>query len=176
MTEHAPPPAETDTRDWTFVIDEGCEQCGYAPHDPATTAQRLLALPSRWNAVLRRDDAAVRPRDGVWSPLEYAGHSRDLAIALGERITAMLDAQNPTFADYDGEAEAVRGEFWAADPAQVAREIEQGTGASAAVFDRVTDGDWDRTGQRSDGFTFTVATLSRYLVHDLEHHLHDVDG
>lgn len=40
----------------------------------------------------------------------------------------------------------------------------------------MTDGDWDRTGQRSDGFTFTVATLSRYLVHDLEHHLHDVDG
>ena len=175
MTD-APPPADTDTRDWTFVIDSGCEQCGYAPHDPVTTPARLRSLPPRWATVLQRQDAAVRPREGTWSPVEYACHSRDLIGALGERIAAMLESRNPTFADYDGEAEAVRGEFWAADPAQVAREIEAAAAASAMVLARVSDGDWDRTGRRGDGFTFTVASLCRYLVHDLEHHLHDVDG
>ena len=40
MTD-APPPAQTDDTDWTFVIEEGCGQCGCTPHDVATTPQRL---------------------------------------------------------------------------------------------------------------------------------------
>ena len=39
---------------------------------------------------------------------------------------------------------------------------------------RSADDEWDRTGFRSDGAAFTVATFARYLVHDPIHHLHDV--
>ncbi len=33
---------------------------------------------------------------------------------------------------------------------------------------------WDRTGFRSDGATFTIDTFSRYFIHDVVHHLMDV--
>ena len=35
---------------------------------------------------------------------------------------------------------------------------------------------WEWSGRRGDGVTFTAAALGRYLVHDLLHHLHDVDA
>ena len=44
------------------------------------------------------------------------------------------------------------------------------------VLTRVREGDGSRTGLRGDGFTFTIDTLCQYIVHDVEHHLVDVDG
>ena len=171
-----PPPAAPDSRDWTFVVDEGCAECGYVPHDPALTGERLRAGVPRWAVVLERSDVAERPEPHVWSPLEYASHSRDLVRVLGERITVMLEEEGAPFADYDGEAEAVRQEFWSNDPAEVAREIAELTEATVEVLGRVSGDDWERTGLRGDGKPFTVTELSRYLLHDVEHHLHDVAG
>lgn len=175
MTD-APPPAEPDRTDWTFVIDSGCPQCGYEPHDPALTGERLRDGTPRWSRVLGRADVAQRPSEGVWSPLEYAGHSRDLIRVLGERVTAMLDEEDPTFADYDGEAEAVRRRFWAEDPQEVDRQIAEATETTVAVLTRVRGDAFERTGRRGDGRPFTVTELCRYLLHDVEHHLHDVHG
>lgn len=171
-----PPPAESDSRDWTVVVDDGCPECGYAPHDPALTGERLRAAAARWSAVLERSDVAERPAPRVWSPLEYASHSRDLVRVLGERVTVMLEEEGAPFADYDGEAEAVRQRFWAGDPAEVARQIPELTETTVAVLARVRGEDWERTGLRGDGHPFTVTELARYLLHDVEHHLHDVDG
>ncbi|WP_230304383.1 MULTISPECIES: hypothetical protein [unclassified Rhodococcus (in: high G+C Gram-positive bacteria)] len=78
-----------DTRDWTFVLDGGCPECGYTLHDPATTGQRLRAGVPRWQAVLRRPNVAERPAPRVWSTLEYASHARDL-IASSEDYRGRL--------------------------------------------------------------------------------------
>jgi hypothetical protein len=43
-------------------------------------------------------------------------------------------------------------------------------------FAGVTGGQWQRTGRRSDGASFTVETFTRYFIHDPVHHLHDVTG
>lgn len=170
----APEPATPDTRDWTFVLDGGCPECGYTPHDPATTGARLRAGVPRWQAVLQRPDVAERPAATVWSALEYACHSRDLISVLGQRVRAMITEDTPVFADYDGEAEAIRRRFWAADPAGVARQIAARTDETVDIVEGVED--WERDGLRSDGRRFTVAQLCRYLLHDVEHHLHDVAG
>lgn len=171
-----PPPATSDSRDWTFVLEAGCPECGYELHDPAMTGERLKSGVPRWAVVLERVDVAQRPSENVWSPLEYASHSRDLIAVLGERVTAMLTETDPTFGDYDGEAEAVRREFWANDPAEVARQIAANTETTAGILARVSGDEWERTGRRGDGMPFTVTALCRYLLHDVEHHLHDVDG
>lgn len=171
-----PRPADPDTRDWTVVIDDGCSECGYVPHDPRETQGRILALPERWMAVLARKDARDRPKEGVWSPVEYACHSRDLLRVLRERVTLILDEDNPTFPDYDGEAEAVSGKFWSADPDTTADEIAREAAKTASVFSRVGESDWEKAGLRGDGKRMSIAGLSRYLIHDLEHHLVDVDG
>ena len=44
----------------------------------------------------------------------------------------------------------------------------------AGAFGRLSAAQWQRPGQRSDGASFTVATLARYYLHDLVHHRHDV--
>ncbi|WP_068249816.1 DinB family protein [Janibacter corallicola] len=170
----APSPADHDSTDWTFVVDQGCSQCGYRPHDPRETGARLEALVPRWAEVLRRPDATRRPEPGVWSPVEYASHSRDLVRVLGERVALMTSREDPPFADYDGEAEAVRQEFWGADPTVVADQVAARTAETVQVLGEVTD--WERTGQRGGGRRFTVTQLCRYLLHDVEHHVHDVAG
>ncbi|ATQ30271.1 hypothetical protein CS378_17000 [Rhodococcus ruber] len=173
----APEPADPDTRDWTFVLDGGCPECGYTLHDPTTTGERLRSCVPRWQAVLRRPNVAERPAPKVWSALEYASHARDLIVVLGQRVQAMITDNTPTFADYDGEAEAIRRRFWAADPADVARQIALRTDETVEIIE-IIEGveDWRRDGLRSDGRRFTIVQLSQYLLHDVEHHLHDVAG
>jgi hypothetical protein len=41
-------------------------------------------------------------------------------------------------------------------------------------FAGVQEGEWSRTGVRSNGSRFTVLTLGQYMLHDLAHHLVDV--
>ena len=71
---------EPDTKDWTWVLDERCPECGYdaTAVDPSTIGQRVRQAVPRWQHTLRRDNVAVRPSDEVWSPLEYACHVRDV--------------------------------------------------------------------------------------------------
>jgi hypothetical protein len=40
----------------------------------------------------------------------------------------------------------------------------------------VTGDQWQRTGKRSDGASFTVETFARSFIHDPVHHLYDVTG
>ena len=35
---------------------------------------------------------------------------------------------------------------------------------------------WGRKGLRSNGSEFTVLTFAQYFLHDVVHHLHDVNG
>ncbi|WP_182173037.1 DinB family protein [Flaviflexus equikiangi] len=164
-----------DSKDWTVVIEDGCDECGYVPHDPAWTSERLLALPERWERVLRTDDVRERPADGVWSPLEYACHSRDIVRLLRDRVALILNDQK-TFDDFDGEREAVEGRYAEADPEIVVEELAELIESTVAVYGRVGETDWGRAGYRTDGRALTIADLSRYLLHDLEHHLADVEG
>lgn len=174
--DDAPEPGMPDTRDWTTVLEAGCQECGYRLHDPATTDRRLAEVVERWRRVLVRPDAAHRPAPRVWSPLEYAGHCRDLIEVLGQRVTAMLEVDAPTYRDFDGGAAVREHEYWRADPAELASGLELATTRTREVLERVGPGELERTGLRGDGYTFTVATLCRYIVHDVEHHLYDVQG
>lgn len=172
----APEPSLPDTTDWTTVLDAGCDECGYRPHDPAATSDRLASARDRWRAVLRRPGVEARPAPRVWSPLEYAGHCRDLIEVLGDRVAAMLDRDEPTYADFDGEQAVVEHEYWRSDPDDLAHRLDAATTRALQILDRVAPADRDRTGRRGDGYVFTVASLCQYIVHDVEHHLHDVDG
>src|SRR5690242_15281074 len=71
---------EPDTKDWTWVLDEPCPDCGFEA--AAVTVDRIPAVirdnATTWEAVLTLADAATRPEPGTWSPLEYACHVRDV--------------------------------------------------------------------------------------------------
>jgi len=79
----------------------------------------------------------------------------------------------PTFKDWDQEVAAVKGGYASQDPAKVAYDLASNAGKYADVLDRVDDDEWAKEGMRSDGAGFTVESLARYMLHDVEHHLWD---
>jgi hypothetical protein len=169
-------PIVPDTKDWTWVLDRPCEECGF---DPA--AQSLDDLPTRihdtamaWSDVLARADVGVRPGPAVWSPLEYACHVRDVHVVFAERVRLMLDVDEPAFANWDQDATAVERDYGGQDPAEVAVGLIEAAGTVAGLYAAVTVATKDRRGLRSDGSVFTVESLGSYHLHDVVHHLHDV--
>ena len=165
-----------DTKDWTWVLDRTCPECGFdaSAVPPEQVAGRLRTNADGWQAVLRRPDAADRPRPGVWSPLEYACHVRDVHDLYLRRLDRMLTEDDPLYDNWDQDVTAMESRYAEQDPSVVAPQLSGAAAALADRFDTVTGDQWQRPGRRSDGASFTVDTFSCYLLHDVEHHLWDV--
>ena len=69
-----------DDKDWTWVLQRECPECGFdAPSmDVHDIPELVRANAAAWQEVLARPDVRRRPRPGVWSPLEYGCHVRDV--------------------------------------------------------------------------------------------------
>jgi hypothetical protein len=169
-------PAEPDDKDWTWVLQERCPECGFTGADVAgpDIAGTVHDLVPRWRAALNRLDVRERPTPTVWSTLEYGAHVRDVHRVFGDRLRLMLEQDDPQFPNWDQDATAVAERYDLQDPGRVADELADAAAALAARFAAVRPEEWDRTGQRSNGSSFTVTTLGQYFLHDVVHHLHDV--
>ena len=169
---------EPDDKDWTWVLQQACPDCGFDARTVAgpQVAEALRANASRWPAVFERADVSARPGPLVWSPLEYGCPVRDVCRLFESRLKLMRSRVDPSFENWDQDATAVADAYGAQDPAVVRRELSAAAEAAAAAFDDVGEGDWQRTGRRSNGSVFTIETLGQYFLHDLAHHLHDVHG
>jgi hypothetical protein len=169
---------EPDTKNWTWVLERPCPECGFdASTVPATEVAPLLrATAAQWAPILAQppDVLRQRPREDRWSPLEYACHVRDVFVLFGERLRLMVTEEDPLFANWDQDATAVADRYDLAEPAVVAHQLAEAAEALAAGFDAVDGTAWERMGRRSDGAAFTVATFGRYMIHDPIHHLYDV--
>lgn len=168
-----------DTKDWTWVLDERCPQCGYdaASVTRAEIGDRVRAGVPRWTELLAAPGAAVRPAPEVWSPLEYACHVRDVQRVFAERVALILAEDDPQFENWDQDRTAEAEGYAAQDPATVAADLAAATETVAAAYDAVPAGDeatWARPGRRSNGSVFSLDSLARYHLHDLEHHVWDV--
>lgn len=169
---------EPDGKDWTWVLNEPCPECGFVADDvdPAVVGAVVGTHVERWTRVLARPDVAVRPQPDRWSDLEYACHVRDVCTVFAGRIDQMLVEDPAHFANWDQDAAALERDYAHADPTEVAAELASEARRLTDSLAHVGEGDWQRRGLRSNGSAFTTATLAQYLLHDLEHHLVDVDG
>ncbi len=177
VSEPTPPAGiEPDTKDWTWVLDRPCPECGFVASalDRAALGDAVRATVPRWAAALGRPDVRVRPAPQVWSPLEYGAHVRDVLRVFDVRLRLMLAHDDPQFANWDQDATAVADRYDLQDPAVVSDELTAAAAVIAADFDAVPDDAWGRTGRRSNGSVFTVESLGGYFLHDVMHHLHDV--
>jgi hypothetical protein len=167
---------EPDTKDWTWVLERPCDECGFDA--AAVSTSQIVDLVREntrgWSRALIAAGAAVRPLPNVWSPLEYACHVRDVHLLFDERLDLMLTVDDPDFADWDQDATAVEQAYGEQDPVSVELELIEAAGAVAGRYASVTAEQWGRTGRRSNGSRFTVDTLGRYHLHDVVHHLYDV--
>ncbi|HET6628010.1 MAG TPA: DinB family protein [Nocardioidaceae bacterium] len=167
---------DPDTKDWTWVLDRPCDDCGF--DSSAFEVEQLPELirdnTRGWSLALAADDVAVRPLPQVWSPLEYACHVRDVHVLFDRRVAQMLEHDDPAFEDWDQDATAVRDAYGDQDPATVEVELIEAAAAVAGRYATVSVDQWSRRGTRSNGSVFTVESLGRYHLHDVVHHLFDV--
>jgi hypothetical protein len=169
-----------DDKDWTWVLERPCPDCGLVATTVAVDDVPAIvrANAARWVEVLGGSDVAARPRPDVWSPLEYACHVRDVFRLFDTRLHLMLDAgpEGATFANWDQDETAVAERYGEQDPAVVADDLAVAAEVLAASFAAVTPEQHGQVGLRSDGSRFTVTTFAQYLVHDPVHHVWDVTG
>jgi hypothetical protein len=168
---------QPDTKDWTWVLERPCPDCGFnaAEVDRDRVGELLRANAAAWAPLLSRDDAAVRPNEHTWSALEYGCHVRDVFRIFDVRLRLMLEEDGAAFANWDQDATAVEDHYDSQDPSVVFAELTAAGAVLADRFESVTGDQWTRTGARSDGARFTIETFAKYLLHDPTHHVWDVD-
>jgi len=170
------PEIEPDRKDWTWVLERPCPECGFDAQAVrrADLADRFVANADGWTRRLEAPRVDVRPDFGVWSPLEYACHVRDVHRVFVGRVRLMLDGDDPLFDDWDQDEAAVVGAYGSQDPGVVVQELVSEAADVAELYRSVRPRQWERPGRRSNGSVFTTASIARYHLHDVEHHLADV--
>ena len=169
-------PITPDTKDWTWVLQRHCPECGLDVR--ALSREQLVEMlrdnAGVWRELLHDPHVGSRPSDDVWSALEYGCHVRDVYRLFDQRLRLMLDQDHPTFANWDQDETAMQHRYDQQDAQVVAQELQQAAVIIADRFAALSEQQWDRTGERTDGARFTVDSFGRYLLHDIVHHVDDV--
>ncbi len=165
-----------DDKDWTWVLDDVCPECKFDVRSfPIDTVGKLIrANAESWVPILNQDGVVARKDVSRWSILEYGCHVRDVYRLYLVRLNLMLEEDGPSYPNWDQDATAIADDYLGQVPSVVSEELMLAAGELATAFDGVTVDQWERTGFRSDGAGFTVASFARYLLHDPVHHLWDV--
>lgn len=173
-------PIEGDTKDWTWVLERPCPECGFDPATvhPDSIPRIIVEASARFANALERPDAGVRTRPGAWSVTEYGQHVADVLEVMTNRLGLILESEGEgaRFDDWDQDAAAVEKEYFKANTHVTAILIKERAAAAVEAWGNPEGAQWDWPGVRSNGAEFTARSLGAYLVHDLLHHLHDVDA
>jgi S-DNA-T family DNA segregation ATPase FtsK/SpoIIIE len=163
-------------------VPERCDECGYEYERDAGDALMgvLRADAEHWHArLVELDDAALRRRAApyVWSPLEYACHVRDVLRVQRERVDLALTTDTPEFVPMRRDERVVEERYNEQAPADVSRDLVAAADAFATQLELLDDAGWARTGIYSfpTRQLRTVEWIARHTVHELEHHLRDID-
>ena len=165
-----------DTKDWTWVLERPCDECGFdaAGFDRHAIPRAFRKNAQVWFALLADPAAAERTRPDRWSTLEYACHVHDVHQIYHDRVSQMLTEDDPLFENWDQDEAAEEGRYADQLPSIVGPTLVAAAYAMSDLYASVPPLSWHRRGRRSDGHVFTIETLARYQLHDVVHHLHDV--
>jgi hypothetical protein len=169
---------------WHRIQTEACPQCGDNPAALPVESLGPLAVEraAAWRDFLEHaDDAYVRhiPEPGVFSPLQYAAHVRDILRVYTERIVLGLEQDAPTVPIFQPPQE-VWEEYNRSDVNELAADIEARARRLEEVGANMDQAAWSRIVVNDRGvygvYTFTLAGLARNAVHEAHHHLLDAKG
>ncbi len=166
-----------DNKDWTWVLSRPCPECSFATqlHERQHISTMIRSNAELWCSALAQPKPELRFRDEHWSILEYGCHVRDVYAVYQTRVHRMLTENGPHYDNWDQDITARDDDYANQDAADVARQLEAAAEVLALTFESITsDYQWQRTGFRSDGSSFTIESISRYMIHDTIHHLVDI--
>jgi hypothetical protein len=158
---------------------ERCEECGfdYAAVPAATVSGRLRSFGSRYATALGgAPNPRRRPADGVWSPLEYACHVRDVFDVQRQRLALALREQEPVFVPMERDERAVRDAYNEQNPSTVLADLAAAAHALADAVDALSEAELARVGVYPwpQPQARSLLWLGRHSVHEGEHHLLDI--
>lgn len=176
----APEAPVADVKDWTWVTQRQCPDCGFDPASvgPADLPELILSAVERFAVAVEKEGAEERPSLQTWSPIEYGRHVADVIEVMGQRLEQILEADGAPvrFENWDQDAAALDNEYWKANGHATAVLIRERAEGAAKDWAEPEGDQWAWVGRRGDGAEFTVESLGLYFAHDLLHHLYDVNG
>jgi hypothetical protein len=169
---------------WARAQTDRCPQCGHHPAaaERATLGAQLIESADAWLAFLMEaDDSYLRtiPAPGIFSPVQYGAHVRDILRVYGDRILIMLEEDDPVFPQFNPD-ESVWDSYNQLSREDLADDIEAEARRLSDILDGLVPAQWSLTMIRDGGtdgvYKFTVVGLASYAVHEAHHHLLDADG
>jgi hypothetical protein len=118
----------------------------------------------------------VRLSQEVWSPLEYAGHVRDVLFNLRDRLVVALNEDNPLCKGLFGTPRIELGLYRGDSSALVAQELQTAASLFARTWERIPEDlrsrtmvyGYPRLADRS------LTWVAAQALHEVEHHSEDV--
>src|SRR5262249_18008146 len=156
---------------------DACPQCGLHPgaEQPEVLGTMAVELAAAWREFLMTaDEESLRtnPEPGVFSPVQYGAHVRDILRVYGDRVLLAIaedDPEVPTFHPPEDEWDR----YNALGREELADDLEAQAERLAAILDALDDDAWSRTVTRQalvagtdNVYRFTVAGIAAYAVHE----------
>ena len=121
----------------------------------------------------------TNPEPGVFSPIQFAAHVRDILRAYGDRVILVMAEDEPTVPQLNPNSEE-----WDAynrlDAEELADDLEAQAARLAELLAALDDEDWRQTFIRDSGqdgvVRYNLAGLASYAVHEAHRHLKNADG
>lgn len=173
--------------EWPRAATDECPQCGLhaGAQPPEALGAMAVELAADWREFLMAaDDEYLRanPEPGVFSPIQYGAHVRDILRVYGDRVLLAIAEDDPEVSTFHP-AEDEWARYNTLDCEELATDLEAQADRLAEILDALDDDAWSRTVTRqalvagTDGvYRFTVAGIASYAVHEAHHHLLDADG
>lgn len=163
--------------DW---VTDQCPDCGfvYDLSQSGTVERDIRERVADVVAILRNRKVDLRSRrqPGVWSPLEYGCHLRDMLLVQRERVLAARRADRPDCSPSGRDERVVHDGYAEQQPEDVARQLADAAQLFSNVLTRLAAEDWDRavvyhypeTRERS------LRWVAIHTLHEAQHHLLDI--
>ena len=129
---------------------------------PGVLRQELAGVP---HAV-----ASARPDGGSWSINDVLGHLCDHARFLHQRLSMMINLEEPRLASYDEQELAAERAAQSASMDDLLAEFSQRRAATVEMLSELVHWNWARTGRHEQLGRISIRQLvDRALAHDEDH-------
>jgi hypothetical protein len=162
-----------------WVTDQ-CPDCGfvYDLSQSGRVGRDIRERVAEVVAILRAREVNLRSRrqPGVWSPLEYGCHLRDMLLVQRERVLAARRVERPDCSPSGRDDRVMHDGYAEQQPEDVARQLSDAALLFSNVLARLAADDWDRaviyhypeTRERS------LRWVAIHTLHEAQHHLLDI--
>ena len=155
----------------------GCRDCRYG-FDLArgSLGPAIAEYVPGYQELLASEPAArlqSRAQVSTWTPLEYAGHVRDVLALFDRRIHQIIAHPGCDLEVIDHEAAVISGNYNDLEPAAVSASLTSVAAALRSTLGQLRPGQWALLGFRS-GEPRSVEDIGHRAVHETRHHLRDI--